>query len=78
MTIETFSLTELVGALGSPSGPLLETFDAALADPGAFNLSDLPVAPELIDAMQDNFSKWNTREGIKNLPEFGGSSSSED
>jgi isopenicillin N synthase-like dioxygenase len=51
MTIETFSLTELVGALGSPSGPLLETFDAALADPGAFNLSDLPVAPELIDAM---------------------------
>ena len=27
---------------------------------------------ELIDAMQDNFSKWQTREGIKNLPEFGG------
>jgi hypothetical protein len=26
---------------------------------------------ELIDAMQDNFSKWETREGIKNLPEFG-------
>jgi hypothetical protein len=25
---------------------------------------------ELIDAMQDNFSKWQTREGIKNLPEF--------
>ncbi len=27
---------------------------------------------ELIDAMEDNFSKWQTREGIKNLPEFGG------
>jgi Protein of unknown function (DUF3467) len=26
---------------------------------------------ELIDAMQDNFSKWQTREGIKNLPEYG-------
>ena len=28
---------------------------------------------ELIDAMNDNYSKWETREGIKNLPEFGGS-----
>jgi Protein of unknown function (DUF3467) len=27
---------------------------------------------ELIDAMQDNYSKWQTREGIKNLPEFSG------
>jgi hypothetical protein len=26
---------------------------------------------ELIDAMQDNYSKWTTTEGIKNLPEFG-------
>jgi hypothetical protein len=26
---------------------------------------------ELIDAMEDNYSKWQTREGIKNLPEFG-------
>ena len=25
---------------------------------------------ELIDAMEDNYSKWSTREGIKNLPEF--------
>jgi hypothetical protein len=33
---------------------------------------------ELIDAMQDNYSKWETREGIKNLPEFGGSSSEEE
>jgi Protein of unknown function (DUF3467) len=24
---------------------------------------------ELIDAMTDNYSKWRTREGIKNLPE---------
>jgi hypothetical protein len=27
---------------------------------------------ELIDAMSDNYSKWLTREGIKNLPEFEG------
>jgi hypothetical protein len=27
---------------------------------------------ELIDAMQDNYSKWQTREGIKNLPEYPG------
>jgi hypothetical protein len=26
---------------------------------------------ELIDAMEDNFSKWQTREGIRELPEFG-------
>ena len=27
---------------------------------------------ELIEAMQDNLSKWQTRENIKNLPEFDG------
>ena len=27
---------------------------------------------ELIDALEDNYSKWSTREGIKNLPEYGG------
>jgi len=27
---------------------------------------------ELIDAMEDNYSKFQTSEGIKNLPEFGG------
>src|SRR6201996_4185267 len=32
---------------------------------------------ELIDAMQDNYSKWQTREGIKNLPEFGGGGASD-
>ena len=26
---------------------------------------------ELIDAMEDNWSKWRTTEGIKNLPEYG-------
>lgn len=26
---------------------------------------------ELIDAMEDNYAKWETREGIKNLPEYG-------
>src|SRR3954453_22692785 len=27
---------------------------------------------ELIDAMEDNWSKWSTKEGIKGLPEYGG------
>jgi hypothetical protein len=27
---------------------------------------------ELIDALGDNYSKWSTREGIKNLPEYRG------
>ena len=27
---------------------------------------------ELIDAMEDNWSKWRTTEGIKNLPEISG------
>ena len=27
---------------------------------------------ELIDAMEDNYSKWQTSEGIRNLPETGG------
>jgi hypothetical protein len=25
---------------------------------------------ELVEAMQDNYSKWRTREGIRDLPEF--------
>src|SRR5947209_16785982 len=32
---------------------------------------------ELIDAMKDNYSKWETREGIKNLPEYAGSTEQE-
>ena len=36
-------------------------------------VSRVAVAPrlmrELIDAMEDNWSKWSTREGIRNLPE---------
>jgi hemerythrin-like domain-containing protein len=27
---------------------------------------------ELLDAMEDNYSKWRTREGIKSLPEWQG------
>ena len=27
---------------------------------------------ELLDAMEDNYSKWRTREGIKSLPEWDG------
>ena len=27
---------------------------------------------ELIDAMEDNYSKWTTSEGIRNLPEYDG------
>jgi hypothetical protein len=30
---------------------------------------------ELIDALEDNYSKWRTREGIKSLPEFEGGES---
>ncbi|GAC1548398.1 MAG: hypothetical protein NVS3B10_11990 [Polyangiales bacterium] len=26
---------------------------------------------ELLDAMNDNYAKWQTREGIRDLPEFG-------
>jgi hypothetical protein len=33
---------------------------------------------ELIDTMEDNYSKWRTREGIKNLPEFGGAQGPEE
>jgi uncharacterized protein DUF3467 len=32
---------------------------------------------ELIEALQDNYSKWSTREGIKNLPEYQGQASDE-
>ena len=28
---------------------------------------------ELIEALEDNYSRWQAREGIKNLPEFEGS-----
>ena len=37
------------------------------------NLSPLFMR-ELIDAMEDNFAKWQTREGIRNLPDTGQSS----
>ena len=30
---------------------------------------------ELIDALEDNYSKWRTSEGIKSLPEFEGGES---
>jgi hypothetical protein len=33
---------------------------------------------ELADALADSYSKYQTREGIKNLPEFGGGPSSAD
>jgi hypothetical protein len=33
---------------------------------------------ELIDAMEDNYGRWRTREGIKNLPEVGGPRPSDD
>ena len=39
-------------------------------------VSRISVSPkfmrELINAMEDNWSKWQTKEGIKNLPEYGG------
>ena len=52
MTLATFSLADLVGALGSPADRgVLETFNAALADPGAFSLVGVPVPAELVEAM---------------------------
>ena len=30
---------------------------------------------ELMAALEDNYSRWEAREGIKNLPEFEGSDS---
>ena len=33
---------------------------------------------ELIDAMEDNFSKWRTREGIRDLPEWEGGAGQSD
>ncbi len=39
-------------------------------------VSRIALAPrfmrELIDALEDNYSKWSTREGIKSLPEYPG------
>jgi hypothetical protein len=39
-------------------------------------VSRISVSPkfmrELINAMEDNWSKWQTKEGIKNLPETRG------
>jgi hypothetical protein len=31
---------------------------------------------ELIDAMEDNWSKWQAKEGIRSLPEYDGPSES--
>jgi hypothetical protein len=33
---------------------------------------------ELIDAMEDNYSRWRAREGIKNLPEYDAGDESDD
>jgi uncharacterized protein DUF3467 len=33
---------------------------------------------ELVEALQDNYSKWSTREGIKNLPEYQGGAPEDD
>ena len=33
---------------------------------------------ELIDAMEDNYSKWHTSEGIRNLPEYPGGESDDE
>jgi hypothetical protein len=33
---------------------------------------------ELLDAMEDNYSKWRTREGIKSLPEYDGPAREDD
>jgi hypothetical protein len=33
---------------------------------------------ELMDALEDNYSRWSAREGIKSLPEFEGTSEDSD
>jgi len=59
MTVATFSLTELVGALDAPSGrSLLEVFDTTLVDPGAFCLTDVPAPPELVGTMHEVTSSF--------------------
>ncbi|MCU1489105.1 MAG: flavanone 3-dioxygenase [Acidimicrobiaceae bacterium] len=54
MAIATFSLSELAEAArgSSDSEPLLRELDAALVDPGAFRLTDLPVSDELLEELQ--------------------------
>jgi isopenicillin N synthase-like dioxygenase len=54
MSVASFSLPELVGAAGAPSpdrSEVLGRLDAALADPGAFRLSDLPISDALVEEM---------------------------
>ncbi|HTX00231.1 MAG TPA: 2OG-Fe(II) oxygenase family protein [Acidimicrobiales bacterium] len=54
MAVASFSLSELAEASGSASGSgraLLDSFDDALADPGAFRLCDVPVPAELVEQM---------------------------
>jgi isopenicillin N synthase-like dioxygenase len=59
MTVATFSLRELVDALSAPSGSsVLAAFDDALADPGAFRLTDLPVPEDLISTMHQATSRF--------------------
>jgi isopenicillin N synthase-like dioxygenase len=54
LSVASFSFPELVHAVGVPSSEarvLLQRFDAALADPGAFRLSDLPLSEALVEEM---------------------------
>ena len=37
--------------------------------PYEFTLTFARIDHELLEAMQDSFSKWSTQEGIRNLPE---------
>jgi isopenicillin N synthase-like dioxygenase len=54
MAVPSFSLPALVAAAEAPDGAgrdLLEELDAALIDPGAFRMTDLPVSTELVEKM---------------------------
>ncbi|MCU1494386.1 MAG: flavanone 3-dioxygenase [Acidimicrobiaceae bacterium] len=56
MPVASFSLPELIDASRShsPGGRVvLDRFDAALRDPGAFRLSDLPISEALVEQMHD-------------------------
>ena len=61
------------GRVGAVSGQVAEAPELVGAGVVVSRVNLSPrFMKELIDAMSDNYSKWQTKEGIKNLPEFDG------